>query len=523
MPSENPENSLNLLYSVSKELSASLNLSIVLERVLELCIRNVNAERGSIVALDDNQKPIDSVMVINQKTINYTAHDVQGVLDHGLAGWVLRHQQPVLVSDTTQDTRWFRRPDDAVSRTGAKSAICIPMILAGDQIVGILTIVHPQPNFLKESHLALLQAISDQAALTIHNANLYQSLQSVKQRYQKLFDENIDPILVSDWKGRIIEANQSALSLFSNLPVDILMDKSIYDLHSVDWEWLSSRSESLHNNETLTYLSEIEQNDRHTPVEVHIHKINIGDAEYLQWIIHDISERKNLEKLRDELSAMIYHDLRSPLSNVLSSLEMLDVVLPEDTSESAHQLAQIAMRSTRRVQRLISSLLDINRLENGQTITQQHMCNLENIVHEAFEAVQVNAESKDIHLNNDIPADFPELWIDHDMIKRVVINLLENAIKFTPVDGNIHIGARFENNEATLWVEDDGPGIPLEAQQFIFDKYVHLNKEKYPKGIGLGLAFCRMAVQAHGGQIWVESDQKAGSRFIFTLPASRPE
>ncbi len=522
MTSENPENSLNLLYSVSKELSASLNLGIVLERILTLCIHNVNAERGSIVALDENQRPIDSALVINQKNVEHTARDIQGILDHGLAGWVLRHRQAVLVSDTTQDTRWFRRPDDAINQTGAKSAICIPMLMAGEKIVGVLTIVHPQPHFLNENHLALLQAIGDQAALTIYNANLYQALQSAKHRYQTLFDENIDSILVSDWKGQIIEANQHAVELF-NLPPDNLLEKSVFDLHSVDWDWLGTRSESLHNNETLTYLSEIEQAGQNMPVEIYIHKINIGDGEYLQWIIHDVSERKNLDKLRDELSAMIYHDLRSPLSNVFSSLEMLEVALPDEASDSAKQLVQIAMRSTQRVQRLISSLLDINRLENGQNITHQDMGTIENVVQEAFEAVRVNAESKDIRLFDDIPANIPELWIDYDMIKRVMINLLENAIKFTPAGGNIHIGAENRHNEIAVWVDDDGPGIPGEAQQFIFDKYVHLNKEKFPKGIGLGLAFCRMAVQAHGGQIWVEADQKAGSRFIFTIPTSHPE
>ena len=156
MAQENTRKSLNLLYSVSRELSASLDLHIVLERVLILCTRNVGAERGWIVAIDDNKKPIDSALIVNQKKIDHTIYEIQGILDHGLAGWVLHNHQSALVSNTAQDKRWYRRPDDANNQTGAKSAICIPMLLAGDQVVGVLTIVHPQPGFLKESHFTLM-------------------------------------------------------------------------------------------------------------------------------------------------------------------------------------------------------------------------------------------------------------------------------------------------------------------------------------------------------------------------------
>jgi two-component system, NtrC family, sensor histidine kinase KinB len=522
MAQKNPQKSLDLLYSISKELSASLDLTLVLEKVLALCTRNVNAERGLIVALDESLKPINSALIINQKSISHTPQEMQSILDHGLAGWVLRNHQSALVSDTSNDNRWFRRPDDDVNRTGAKSAICIPLIMAEDRVVGILTIVHPQPGFFNENHMVLLQVIADQAAITIYNARLYQSLEKAEQRYQTLFEESIDPILVTDWKGQIIETNRRATEMFS-LKQNELLKKSIFDLHSIDWDWLGTHAENLHNNETLTYVSEVELADNENlPIEVYIHKVMIGDGEYLQWIIRNISERKKLDKLREELSAMVYHDLRSPLSNVLSSLDMLSSIIPQDASESANQLVQIAIRSTHRVQRLISSLLDINRLENGQSIVHQNPTDLIEVIHEAIDAVQINADTKGQNIHCDVPVTLPAVWIDHDIIKRVFINLFENAIKFAPPGGNIWVNGQLKKDEFELWVQDDGPGIPTESHEFIFEKYAYLNKDKFPKGIGLGLAFCRMAVQAHGGQIWVESSPSQGSRFVFTLPAGRP-
>jgi len=523
MAQENTQKTLNLLYSVSRELSASLDLHVVLERVLILCTRNVGAERGSIIAIDDNKKPIDSALIVNQKAINHTVYEIQGILDHGLAGWVLRNKQSTLVSDTAHDKRWYRRPDDANNQTGPKSAICIPMLLAGEQLVGVLTIVHPQPGVLKESHLSLLQAIADQAAITIFNARLYQSLQMAELRYQELFEESIDPILVTSWKGEIMEANRRAVEAFQ-FSVEELLNKSIFDLHQVDWEWLGEKSKELHNNQTLRYTSEIKKpGESALPVEVHIHKVDIEGAEYLQWIIHDISERKKLDKMREDLSAMVYHDLRSPLANVISSMDMLNAFIPPDYADTAGQLIQIAVRSTRRVQHLISSLLDISRLENGQPIVSQQMTSVIDVAREAVEAVSANLEVKDQQLHFDIPENLPALWLDRDMIKRVYINLVENAIKFAPFQGNIHLGAASAENQVELWVQDDGPGIPEESREFVFDKFASLNAEKNKKGIGLGLAFCRLAIQAHGGQIWVDSPTGQGSRFIFTLPTTRPQ
>ena len=521
MAQENTQKSLNLLYSVSRELSASLDLRTVLERVLNLCTRNVGAERGFIVALDENRKPIDSALIINKKTIEHTTQEIKGILDHGLAGWVLRNRQPVLVTDTSQDQRWFRRPDDASSRTGAKSAICIPMLMAGDQLVGVLTVVHPEPNFFKETHLALLQAIADQAAITIFNAQLYQSLQMAQQRYRELFEESIDPVLVTNWKGQILEANRHAVEAFG-MNMAELLGESIFDLHHVNWEWLGEKSANLHNNETLTYLSEIRRSESTLiPVEIYIHKVNIEGGEYLQWIIHNISERKNLDKLREDLSAMVYHDLRSPLSNVMASLEMLSGLMPAENADTGAQLIQIALRSTQRVQRLISSLLDINRLENGQPIAHQDTATISDVVQDAIEVVQPNADGKNLFIHNDISDDFPPVWIDRDMIKRVFINLLENAIKFAPSQGNIWIKGYLNEDTLEVSVQDDGPGIPAETRETIFDKYTRFDTEKSRKGIGLGLAFCRLAVQAHGGRIWMDGPDNIGSRFIFTIPAAK--
>jgi PAS domain S-box-containing protein len=518
---ENPQKSLNLLYNVSRELSASMDLHTILERVLSLCTRDVAAERGSIVAMDENMKPVDGVLIINQVPIENTVYDIQGILDHGLAGWVVRNHLAALVTDTSQDQRWYRRPDDSTNQTGAKSAICIPFLLAGDQLVGVLTIVHPLPGFFSESHLLLLQSISDQAAITISNALLFQSLQLAQKRYEELFEGSIDPILVTTWKGEILEANRKTCEVFS-MDKEGLLSKSIFDLHQADWEWLGEKSDELHNDQTITYVSEINQNEQVTPVEVHIHKVDINGAEYLQWIMHDISERIKLDQMRDELSAMVYHDLRSPLSNVESSLDMLTSLIPQEYADTAGQLVQIATRSTKRVQNLINSLLDINRLETGHPIAKREWTKFEKVIQDAIDAIQVNLDTKDLQMDVKIPEGSPSLFIDKDMVKRVFINLLDNAIKFAPQKGHIWLTVTNIPDFLHFSIQDDGPGISPEFRERVFEKYAYLNIDKPKKGIGLGLAFCRLAVEAHGGKIWVDSPTEKGSRFNFTLPTAGP-
>jgi len=132
--------------------------------------------------------------------------------------------------------------------------------------------------------------------------------------------------------------------------------------------------------------------------------------------------------------------------------------------------------------------------------------------------VHAVAENKGHALHFRLPADLPQVEMDVDMIRRVLINLLENAIKYTRTGGQITASARRSKGEITVSVADTGPGIPAREQQHIFDKFTRIQGEGRAKGLGLGLAFCRLAIEAHGGRLWVESEEGKGSTFSFSLP-----
>lgn len=517
MAIDRTRSSLELLLNISRQLATSLDLKTVLDKVLSLSIDNVDAERGTLIVLDDNQLPVNAAIVYNGEVHKYTIEQLQDVLEHGLAGWVLTHKKAVLITDTSQDDRWVQRPDDSIDRTGPKSAICVPM-LTRERLVGVLTIVHPTPGYFNEENVALLQAIADTAALAINNAQLFESLQLVHQRYYQLFEDSIYPILITNWEGRILEANRQA-SISSGYSIDQLLRKSIYDMHVVSKQDMEAHSKLLEKDQIISYESQLlTKKGEKLPVEVFVRNISFQGTDSLQWILRDIKEKKDLDSLREDLAATIYHDLRSPLANIISSLDILNSMLPLETSMSLRSVFEITSRSADRMQRLISTLLDINRLETGQPITNQKTVDLLELMDESIEVVKPNIETKEQLLLRNYPKSLPAVFVDVDMIKRVLINLLENASKFTPIAGKIEVGGKFDDNWVTLWIRDSGPGIPRDFHDYIFEKFTRIKVDNAPKGVGLGLAFCRLAVNAHGGRIWVESARDKGSCFFFTLP-----
>lgn len=516
MSVEPTKTSLETLLTISRELATTLDLKESLSKIISLSLKNVGANRGSLIAINEMGEPIEAALMTKDRFIPHTLDQLKATLENGLAGWVVKNQEPVWIQDTSKDDRWLKRPDDASDQTGAKSAICVPL-RAPDHLVGVLTIVHPAPNHFTDEQFTLLMTIADISGIAIHNASLYASLQASNQRYLELFEDNIDPIFITDWSGKIIEANRQAGHCAGHQSEEKVLDY-IQDYHQIDWQEVGEDFVHLRAGKTVNYEAEMECFEKKLiPIEIHVHKVLINDQEVLQWILRDISERRTLETLREDLMSMIYHDLRSPLANIISSMDILRALLPEN-NENIMPVFQIAVRSTDRMQRLINSLLDIKRLESGQPIANLKDTQINDLINEAVEIISVQAQSKRQEVLKQIPFELPLINADENMIRRVLINLLENAIKFTPLDGKINIGSRLEGDHILIWVADSGPGIPDDARDRIFNKFTRLQAERFPKGIGLGLAFCKLAVNAHGGKIWVDSEANQGSRFNILLP-----
>lgn len=519
----NYKNKLELLYRINNELAQDLSLRQILANVLRLSMGTVGGERCSIVVLDEKHDPMDAAIIYHNKLINQSIRQLQKTITHGLAGWVLHEEKAVLIPDTSQDQRWIQRPDDSIQRTGAKCAICVPLI-SHKELVGVLTIVHSKPGFFTKEHLDLVQTIGNLAGVAISNARLFMRLERTQQRYQTLFEASNDMLIITDWDGRVIETNR-AVEQFTDYHPQNSSNAKIIDFHKPDYSKLGTGFSILKKTDFVTYESEL-INPGHDSivVEVKVGKVIIGKQSVLQWILRDITERKQLANMQEDLFSMVYHDIRSPLSNIVSSLDILAHQLHKDQDPSVKTILSVAQRSTERIMRLVNSLLDIRKIESGQSIIHSDIDSPKQIVMDAIEISRPLAAVKHIVLETHSQGKIADISVDKDMIRRVLINLLDNSIKFSPSDRNIDVNLREESGSVFFCIEDNGPGIPHEQLDNIFIKFTRLKTNTITHGFGLGLAFCKLAVEAHGGKIWAESREGKGSRFIFTIPvASQPE
>jgi NtrC-family two-component system sensor histidine kinase KinB len=231
-----------------------------------------------------------------------------------------------------------------------------------------------------------------------------------------------------------------------------------------------------------------------------------------------VAARRELEQLRENLTHMIIHDMRTPVGTISNCLQMLNKLMVDGGSDQAVQLINIASRSTQRLLNMVDSLLDIGRLEAGQELTDLRPVSIKALIQSAVDRLALYAQRKRMHLNIEWPDALPVVLADGEMLERVMVNLIDNAIKFTPAGGAVHVSVEVETDLLCVRVRDSGPGILLEHQQRIFDKFARVRDPEGLGGVGLGLAFCRLAIEAHGGRIWVESSGEQGSTFIFTLP-----
>ncbi len=227
-----------------------------------------------------------------------------------------------------------------------------------------------------------------------------------------------------------------------------------------------------------------------------------------------------LQRLREETTDLVVHDLRNPLHAIMGAAGMLQMVLPPGLLQENSDLFNLINNNCERMQRLVDSLLDISRMESGETELALESANLALLIQTAVGRVSSTLQTRGIASSVFMPAYLPPVQIDVDMIDRVIINLLDNAIKFTPGGGQISIAAEPRTEQVAISIADTGYGIPPEQRPHIFDRFARGTSDgPRPPGFGLGLTFCKLAIEAHGGQIWVEDGEAGvGCKFIFTLP-----
>jgi two-component system, OmpR family, sensor histidine kinase VicK len=242
----------------------------------------------------------------------------------------------------------------------------------------------------------------------------------------------------------------------------------------------------------------------------------------------DISDRKAIERMKDEFISVVSHELRTPLTSIHSALKILATGRLGVLSADGQQMLGIADENTDRLVRLVNNVLDLQRIESGAVTMDRQVCDTSALMVKAIEAMQAMAQQHDIQLLTQ-PVVIP-LWVDIDYLVQALTNLISNAIKFSAPGTNVTLSARLLTARSgsqpmiEFQVQDQGQGIPQDKLESIFERFHQVDSSDARKkgGTGLGLTICRKIIEQHGGQIWAESIEGQGSTFIFTIPQLAP-
>jgi len=233
-------------------------------------------------------------------------------------------------------------------------------------------------------------------------------------------------------------------------------------------------------------------------------------------ILQDITHLKELDRIKSDFVNTVSHDLRSPLTAILGYVELIERVGP--ISDQQIEFIRRIELSVQNITALINDLLDLGRIEAGFDVHKE-IVPLRTLVYYTIDSLRGRLEEKTIQLEVDVPEELPPILGNPIRIRQMLMNLIGNALKYTQAGGEICVSARSQGGQIILQVSDNGPGIPLADQPYIFDKFYRASNVGRESGTGLGLAIVKSIVENHQGRIWVDSTPGHGSKFTIVLPA----
>jgi len=536
------------LLRILSEVSASLDLDRALGRTLALLNEAIGAEQGTIMLLNpgDNLLHFRAGYGYASDSQNKAPRKVTLKVGEGLAGWVVKNHQPALVQDLFEDSRWVV---SATSPTQHRSAIVAPL-LVGEDVIGAIMVFHRQPAFFTEDALGMVQAIGGQVAISINNAQLYElirdqaerlgsmlrSQQVESSRQTAILESVADGVLVTNPKNEIDFLNTSANRILQISNSDIVGKPlesfaGLFGKATQAWiETIRSWSEnpSVHQPGD-NYAEQIMLEDGRV-VLVNLAPV-IWRREFLGTvsIFRDITHEVEVDRLKSEFVATVSHELRTPMTSIRGYVDILLMGAAGALTDNQRHFLDIVKGNTERLNILVNDLLDVSTIESGRVMLSLQAVDLREVAGEVAHEIERRSdeEQKPMAVEVDAPANLPRAHGDVDRLRQVMKNLADNAYNYSHANGKITIRVHPENGDVQVDVQDTGVGVPLEAQERIFDRFYRGEDPLVfaTPGTGLGLSVVKQIVELHHGRIWLKSNGVTGqgSTFSFTVPAYQSE
>lgn len=531
------------LLRILTEVSSSLDLDRALNRTLSLLNDASGAEQGTILLVHAEDNLLHYRAGYGYLSDRSTSGNKGFTLKigEGLAGWVVKNREAVLIDDLFDDPRWVRS-----SATGQdhRSAIAVPMSV-GEDAIGVLMVFHREANFFSSELLNLVTAIAGQVAVAINNARLYELIRDQAERLglmlrkeqveasrsQAILEAVADGVLVTGGDNRISFVN-SSITRVLGMDDTQLLGKSLegfaglFGSSSAEWTKTIRRwSEDPATYHIGDMYAEQLELDNGRIVLVHLAPvIMINDFLGTVSIFRDITREVEVDRLKSEFVATVSHELRTPMTAIKGYVDILTMGAAGALNENQMHFLDVVRNNIERLNGLVSDLLDVSRIESGRVKLDQGEVNLYDIAEEVVAEVlrRSQDESKPIALSLDASKDLPPVQGDGARIRQIISNLVNNAFNYTPENGAILVNIRPEDGEVQVDVQDSGIGIKPEDQSRVFERFY---RGEHPlvlatPGTGLGLPIVRQLVEMHNGRIWMKSTgvPGEGSTFSFTLP-----
>lgn len=512
---------LAALSEISKELYLTLSQEQVYKLVLDRAYDAVNANSGAVILYEELEQP----HIVARRNDNKVTTGSLMALD--------AFREAVKVGTPVLDKQ--------INPTSAtKSRLLIP-IMRDATVIAVIVLESRRQHAFSDDDLSFLKQLAAHASVVIENARMFDWFQESRNRLQVILDSMTEAVIVFGEDGRIALANPKVgelLDINPNLLIGEQVSRLVEhaDLQLAEKigftpEALTAMFAKTGHGKTLDgahYRYVLSQTNQNTYIERTLAPVMnyAGRADGVVMVFSDVTEEQQAAQTREDLTSMIVHDLRSPLTAMNASMKLLGEIGSRDEAlgRTLKRTTDTSQRALRKMLNMVNSLLDIAKMESsGSLLLDRDFFQLGVIAEAVRSELLPLADELEIKIAFDIPENLPALKIEGEKIERVLLNLVDNALKFSPLNSTITISARQQNAEMVrIAVVDNGPGIPDDQKGSVFERFRQASggAKGNRTGTGLGLTFCRIAVEAHGGDIWVEDNPAGGSMFVFTLPAA---
>lgn len=494
---------MSILRRIDRELSDTIDLRHVFQMTLDWALRFTNAQAASIALYNQEQDELRFVAEYGYDISDEQLATLRQEYGPGIALRVARAGHAEIVPDVSMDK------DFVPIASSTRSQVAVP-VMREDRVVAVITVESKRLNGFSEQNLDFIEKLATRAGVAIDNARLYDEAVREREKLSLILSNTADIVMAVDLDDRLILLNQSALAALHLYLNESYVGLNIFD--AIDHTPLLDtyrRAKALGEN-----LAE------EVPLpNGRVFHTNMQFNPSLGWIIvmHDITPFKEMDKLKSELIATVSHDLKQPLSVMNGYIELL--LMQQAVSSQGMHAVQMIRRSIQSMRQLIDDLLDLAKIESGIQLNLQPI-QINTVVTDCIDSLRPAAQNKSMTIVSETDNSLPPVTGDYARLRQILMNLINNAVKYTPPEGQVNVRAEKRGNMLRVAVQDNGLGISPEDQIHIFDRFYRVRRPETDsiEGTGLGLAIVKSLVEAHRGQISVESTLGRGSTFYLSLP-----